>query len=1232
MPRGVAGHIVAAIAANAFVFFGVTSAQGLVILAFGRRAAARLAALAQAGAVLLFLLLLLFMDPVRGFTADALRRGNPADPSLLYFPPGWFLGLYEFVAGTTRPIMNGLALRGLAAGLAPFAVTVAIYAFGYKRLLARAVEAPPRSTRFALVALASRIVRATFVRRPEEQAICAFVLRAVARSSRHSMMMSIYVGAGLALMATSVIPAVARFGYDAFTQPGVAMLSPPLVLSVALAVGMRILMTLPVDLPARWVFQTTGLVPRRVDAGVHKAMLLLVVPPVVLLAGISAWVLWGPAIAWRHAIFCGCLTLILCEVLLSSFTGAPMTRPYVPGRSRFHMWWAFYLTAFTTYCYTMAGLEGRLLRRRRTPDRLRRVRFAGVRVLAEAEAQSAPAGRSVLRGRARRRDVPGLQSDRDLRRTVGCADSQRFRQIPRLTPRLGGSMVHTLRLAFRSLRRRPGFSALAIVTIALGAGANAAVSAVAYSVLLKPLPFAEPDRVVAVWPARFMTQVDLRYLREHARGLARVSSIAPGWTFSLTGAGDPSKVTIDRVSGDLFETLGTQPLVGRVMRADEDRPGSPKVLVLSHHFWQARFGGDPSVVGRTVKLDDEPHEIIGVMPASFEVLTTTVDAWAPLPADRAAFYDKLNFAMFVGRLAPGTTVEQADRDFKALMPAMRAELKYPATYGRTARIQDLRAATTGDMRSSLLLLAGAVALMLLIAGANLGTLLVASGASRAREFAVHAAIGASRGALVRLQLAEGLILAAAGAAAGLALAFTNLPLLVALLPKDTPRTGDIRVDGTVTIAVLAAALLVALLFAIAPSFTAGGRGFGSLREGAATESRATRRTRGAMVSVEIALALVLTIGAGLMLRTLWHLQRVDPGIDVDRILTLRLQPTSSNYKAPGAITAYYDQVLARIGAIPGVSAAGAIQHLPFSGVGWVDGFEVEGRPIPAGEARPTAGYKMISGDYFRAVGQRLAAGRAFTTADRALADPPIIVNETFARTWFGSAAAAIDRRVRIGRAAGPWVTIAGVVGDVRTESLDKPSAPEFYTVVSGTNIPALMIAVRSERDPLSVASAVREAVWSVDRNVPVADLQPMRTMVGTTMARPRLLLTLLGAFSVTGLALGAIGVYGVVAFGVARRRREIGIRMALGANRASVVRLMLGESAWYSAAGLVAGMGLALAASRMMRGLLFEVPATDAPTYLTLALGVGLLVTLASYAPARRAASISPAEALRADR
>ena len=396
------------------------------------------------------------------------------------------------------------------------------------------------------------------------------------------------------------------------------------------------------------------------------------------------------------------------------------------------------------------------------------------------------------------------------------------------------------------------------------------------------------------------------------------------------------------------------------------------------------------------------------------------------------------------------------------MPAMRADLNYPATFGQTARIEDLRTATTGDMRTALLVLAAAVTFMLLIAGANLGTLLVASGASRAREFAIHAAIGASRGALIRLQLIEGLVLAALGAAAGLVLAAWAMPALVSLLPRDTPRTGDVRVDATVALAVIGAALSVALLFAIVPAIGAGRRSFGPLlREGASSESRATRRTRGVMVAVQIALGLALTIGAGLMTRTLLRLQSVDPGIDVDRILTLRLQPTSTRYRAPGALIAYYDQVLERIAAIGGVRAAGAIQHLPFSGINWVNAFDVEGQPIAPGQARPSANSKIITGEYFAAVGQPLVAGRTFSASDRGAADAGVIVNRAFAQRYFGSAEAALGRRVRIGRGDSAWTPIVGVVGNVHTQALHTPVGPEFYTLATGSGIPAMMIAVRT---------------------------------------------------------------------------------------------------------------------------------------------------------------------------
>jgi hypothetical protein len=362
MPRGMVGHIVAASLSNMFVFFSVTSLQGIVILSLGKRTASRFASMAQAGAVLLILLSLLFFGAIRELTRDAFVRGAANDPVLLFMPTAWFLGLYEFIAGSARPLMATLAARAVLAALLPVAITVAIYTFGYKRLLARAVETPPRSTRSFLLTLTSRIVRTVFVRRPEEQAICAFLLRAISRSGRHSMLMSIYIGAGLALMVTFVLPDILRLGADALTTPSVAALALPLVLSVALGVGARILITIPADMGARWVFQTTSITPRRVDAAVHKALLLLVVPTVMAVAALTAGPLWGRVTAAQHAAYCGALSILLCEMLLIGYRGIPLTRPYVPGGSRFHMLWAVYLFLFSTYTFTAARLERDLMR------------------------------------------------------------------------------------------------------------------------------------------------------------------------------------------------------------------------------------------------------------------------------------------------------------------------------------------------------------------------------------------------------------------------------------------------------------------------------------------------------------------------------------------------------------------------------------------------------------------------------------------------------------------------------------------------------------------------------------------------------------------------------------------------------------------------------------------------------------------------------------------------------
>ena len=362
IPRAVVAHLVTTAGADCFVFFGITSLQGLVILALGRRSASRLASVAQAGAVVLLLLSLLFIGGIRELTTDALVRGDIHDNVLVYVPSTWFLGLYEWMAGSPRPLMAALAFRGVLAAIVPLAVTVAIYAFGYKRLLARAVETPPRSTRSLTTRAASSLIRTVFVRRPEEQAICAFVLRAISRSGRHSMLMSIYLGAGLAMMITFVLPDALRSGSTAFATPTTAALALPLVLSVALACGVRILITIPADMPARWIFQTAAITPRQVDGAAHKALLLLVVPVVMMTAALTAGPLWGVRIASLHAVYCGALSVLLCEVVLVRYRGLPLTRPYVPGGSRFHLLWAVYLSAFLTYTFSSAELEGTLLR------------------------------------------------------------------------------------------------------------------------------------------------------------------------------------------------------------------------------------------------------------------------------------------------------------------------------------------------------------------------------------------------------------------------------------------------------------------------------------------------------------------------------------------------------------------------------------------------------------------------------------------------------------------------------------------------------------------------------------------------------------------------------------------------------------------------------------------------------------------------------------------------------
>lgn len=788
-------------------------------------------------------------------------------------------------------------------------------------------------------------------------------------------------------------------------------------------------------------------------------------------------------------------------------------------------------------------------------------------------------------------------------------------------------MLYDIGMAWRTLVRQPAFTVLAVATFALGAAANAVVLALAYGVLLKPLPFHEPDRLVAVWPNRFWSNADLLYLRDRATVFSDLVSIAPGWTMSLTGAGEPLKVTISRVSPNLFGSVGVQPLLGRGFHVRDGQLGAAGVAILSHRLWLRRFGGDEAIVGRIIELDGDAVEIVGVMPREFELFGRTADLWTPFVIDPAAWHYRITTAFFVGRLRPGLTLADADRDFRALMPEMRRHFRYSNDFGREARLESLHSTVVGDVRTLLFVLAGASALILLLGGANVGTLLMIRAAGRARGLAIRVAVGASSSRLARELLAESAIVALSGGICGLAVGWLALPAVVAALPADIPRTAEIALDMRLAGVVIAVSVVTALLYGSTPAVASTRLRVASLlRSGASTESFQTRRVRRALVSAEIVLALVLTTGAGLLLQTFWRLQRVETGFAPDAVLTLRLQPAFRN---PTFSTAgYYDHLLERIRSVSDVAHAGAIQHLPFSGYSWTGALDIEGVAVAEGEARPTAGLRIATAGYFQAIGQPLLAGRVLEPADAGRY--VVVINETFARRYYGSRDAALGRQLRIrgGGIQGVWLTVIGVVGDVRHTGLTDAIESEIYTPITETSIAAMMVAVRVAGDPESLAPAIREAIRSVDPNVPIADVQGMRAMIGRTLARPRLLMLLLVGLAVSGLLLASLGVYGVVAYSIAQRRREIGIRMALGAGRSHILSLMLREGVWYALVGLSIGIPASYLATMVLRGLLFGVAHTDVATSAAVALLIASIVLVSAYLPARRASRLAPTDAL----
>ena len=792
-----------------------------------------------------------------------------------------------------------------------------------------------------------------------------------------------------------------------------------------------------------------------------------------------------------------------------------------------------------------------------------------------------------------------------------------------------------LSLAFRNIFRRPGFAVVAITLLALGAGANTAVFSVVRGVLLRPLAFPEPDRLVAFWPDHFVSNREVAFWRDRTRSFEQIAAISPGWMMGLVAEnGEPIKVTGGRVSDNIFRTLGARPALGRTVEPGDARPGAPGVAVLADKLWRSRFNADPNVIGRGIQLDGQPHTIVGVMPPEFDIFSRGHDLWSALPWDPTVKNFEATFSQALARLAPGVTAEAATRELSELAPTMRKELSKANDWGQAITVQPLREAMTGNVRPALLILLGAVGLILMLAAVNLGTLVLGRSIERITEMALRTALGASQGRLIRLIVVEQSVLALIGALAGIGVAYLALPALVARIPPEVPRTAEITLDWNVLVTVLTGSIAVAVAVSLIPALiTARPSLQPLLRQSRMTETPSRRRALGALVAVQIALAVVLGIGSMLMLRSMWNLQRVNPGFDPNNVLTFRLQ-TTSKHRAMTTGHPYLQQMIDRVKAMPGVTNIALAAHLPMSGYSWTTSARRSDRPVEPGQQAPQVGWRFVHGEYFQTMRIPLKYGRAFSDADHVKAPPVAILNETLARRYFDDASAAVGRTLimRSGRTGEDEpVEVVGVVGDVRHLSLDREPIAEVFRPFLQTFMFPMAMVVRTQGPPEQIGAAVRQAAFDIDPVVPVAEMQPYTTLIADTLGRPRLVGYLLTIFAAAGLALGLVGVYGVVAYRVRQREREIGIRLALGAKPKEVARRVIAQGATHAIVGVAIGLPAAFFLSRVMASLLFGVTTRDPLTFTVLPGLIVAVTTLACYLPARRAARVDPVLAIKQD-
>lgn len=801
------------------------------------------------------------------------------------------------------------------------------------------------------------------------------------------------------------------------------------------------------------------------------------------------------------------------------------------------------------------------------------------------------------------------------------------------------TLMQDVRYAARRLIRSPGFTLVAVLTLALGIGANSAIFSVVYGVLLRPLPFAQPDELVLLYTAypddetRYpLSAPDFMSIHDEARSFSGVAAVDAG-TQTLTGVEEPVQIYVGGVSDRFFDVMGVSPVLGRTFVPEENRPGAGETVVLGNGFWRERFGSDPGVIGRTMTLNGVQREIVGVLPPGFD-----------FPGNRELYYPlayntsyssttdegrRSEFLGVVARLAPGSSMEQVEAEVSAISSRLQQEFPQTNSANINLSMQPLREYLMGDVRLPLLILLGAVGLVLLIACVNVANLLLARAAARQTELAVRTALGAGKGRLVRQLLTESILLGMAGGFAGLLLALLGTEALLAARPDGIPRLDEVGIDGTIVAFTMLIALGTGLLFGLAPAVHAGRSELASsIRAGSrgGAGGQGANRVRRGLVVAEMALAVVLLIGAGLLIRSFQSLTAVDPGFRTERLATFGISLPSSGYPDGASIRNFYPRLLEQIGSMPGVQSVAAGSDIPLGGTSSIFGFDIENREPPAPGFVQDAAATSVTPDYFSTLGIPLLRGRMLTSQDGAEAPEVLVVNEAFVRRYFPNED-PIGRRISLG--GDEWMEIVGVVGDAPQDGVAEEVRPTIFGSLEQFTRRWLTVVARTSGDPMALPGMVRREVASLDPNLPVQRFRTGEELVSASVAQPRFYMMLLAIFAGVALVLAAVGVFGVMSFLVTQRTREIGVRMALGADAASVLRLVVGGALGLAVLGVVIGVAAGLAGSRLLSGLLFEVDPVDPATFLAAA-GV-LLATAAAagFIPARAATRVDPSTALR---